>query len=287
MSSLRGFTNLKLVNDSIRFLFLSLKPERIRGFQSTLSHCDMPGKDWSDPVLDAQAVAKAIASHFLLDVSAVVVTFRSDLKVPGRVELSQSSEFFIEIHSEHRDEPHCVAAILAHEIAHIFLHRNRIRLEQTFENEVLTDTAAAYLGCGVLILNGATTTVRKVDSRTMRTQSRRFGYLTIDEFGYVVAKRDSLFGQGSAYLLNTDLAQAGYHEGSLMLDQERRVRPLVRRPFHERFRYWFAGKGPDQTTDDVITFGCPHCSQRLRIRLARKKHLVRCAMCDSRFWCYS
>jgi hypothetical protein len=64
------------------------------------------------------------------------------------VELSQSNEFFVELQSQHRFAAKAIAAILAHEVAHIFLHRCGVRFPDEFENEVLTDTTAVYVGFG-------------------------------------------------------------------------------------------------------------------------------------------
>ncbi len=47
-----------------------------------------------------------------------------------------------------------VAAVLAHEAVHLHLYYEGIRLGDSWENEILTDTAAVYCGFGEYIYRG-------------------------------------------------------------------------------------------------------------------------------------
>ena len=47
-----------------------------------------------------------------------------------------------------------VAAVLAHEAIHLHLYYEGIYLKDTWENEILTDTAAVYCGFGEYIYRG-------------------------------------------------------------------------------------------------------------------------------------
>jgi len=76
------------------------------------------------------------------------------MSVPAHVELSSSSEFYIEIDTVHETLGHHLAAILAHEVMHIHLHRNGISMEPKLANEILTDTGTVFFGLGALVLNG-------------------------------------------------------------------------------------------------------------------------------------
>lgn len=55
---------------------------------------------------------------------------------------------------EHAEKPLHVAAILAHEMMHLYLFRLGIEIEDTAENELLTDLATIETGLGILTLNG-------------------------------------------------------------------------------------------------------------------------------------
>ena len=58
------------------------------------------------------------------------------------------------INSKHKDNPLAVGAILAHEMMHLYLFRLNLKLEDTGENELLTDLATINTGLSILIVNG-------------------------------------------------------------------------------------------------------------------------------------
>ncbi len=58
------------------------------------------------------------------------------------------------INSKHKDDTFAVGAILAHEMMHLYLSRLNLRLQDTQENELLTDLATINTGLPILILNG-------------------------------------------------------------------------------------------------------------------------------------
>src|SRR5258708_32749731 len=118
MSKTRGFSNIDLITLSLRELFLRLTPVRIRQFANNFELTRRENDRSDDPIIRVQKIARRFAAHYRISVSAVIVTFRSDLYVPGRVELSPASEFFVELHNDHRDAIKPTLAILAHEVAH-------------------------------------------------------------------------------------------------------------------------------------------------------------------------
>lgn len=279
----RGFVNLELVNKSIRELYRHLGPTRVREFAEDFWLADGNTESSADPVIRTQHVARRIANHFKVAVSAVVVTFRSDLPNAGQVELSSSRDFFIDVHSEHRDAPKTIAAILAHETAHIFLHQVGIRIQPEFENEVLTDTTAAYLGFGATILNGAIETVTRVGNGT-QTHSKHFGYITLDEFGYIQAKRDYVFAHNSSSSIDRGLSLSGFQSGRDQFYSELRLRPYTPPTFGERLKSRFSQSTPSVTS---ITFACAGCAQSLRVPANGKKLFVHCPTCDATFICHT
>lgn len=224
-----------------------------------------------------QRIARHLAYHYRINVSAVIVTFRSSLPVPGRVELRNELDFFVELNSKYKHDVQSTVAILAHEVAHIFLHQNGIRFVSTFDNEVLTDAAAVLLGCGPAILNGAvqTKTSRSSGSTiTTTTASSHFGYISIDEMGYVQAKRDFLFGAGATRLVRRGFPRSGYRRGRWAF------RMQCRRPPYARFKSATGifvevaklfRKKSLRTTNEKLTFACLVCSQLMRVPVLGKK----------------
>lgn len=84
-----------------------------------------------------------------------------------------------------------VVAIICHECSHAFLNYYNVRLPDTAENEVLTDTCAIYLGFAQYLLAGykpvkriASITQTSTQS-TARIQSSFIGYLNLSQLEYV------------------------------------------------------------------------------------------------------
>jgi predicted SprT family Zn-dependent metalloprotease len=281
----RGFPNIDLVNNSIGELYRRLSRKGIELFPRDLSLNGRAVDLASDPVIRAQHIAYQLAYHFRLAVSSVVVTFRSNLPVPGRIELSSSLDFFIELHATHRDDPKAIAAILAHEVAHIFLHQTGIRLEPEFHNEVLTDTTAVYLGCGAAILNGASETVTRYGNTTER-RYRQFGYLTVDEFGYIHSKRDRLHHRDSSASFDSGFPKAAFRADRKRLAAEAHVRPYARKVSGFMTNLFWKIPG-GSISDGKMTFACGCCSKALRIPVLGKRLTVRCPRCESSLQCFT
>ena len=278
----RGFSNIDLINFSLRELFLRLTPARIRQFANNFELTPRENDRSDDPIIRVQKIARRFADHYRISVSAVIVTFRTDMSVPGRVELSPASEFFVELHNDHRDAINPTAAILAHEVAHIFLYQAGIRLEPTFHNEVLTDTTAVFLGCGAAILNGANQTTTTSDN-VITTSVKKYGYLSVDEFGYVQAKRDAFFRSAPTKLVNRGLPRWGYRTGRRRLKSELNAPPFSSPGFFARM---FQSK-PQPAPNQKITFACSFCSQPLRIPRLGKTISVHCPTCKETFLCHT
>ncbi len=285
----RGFANLALVNRSLRELYLRLTPARIRQFGTNFELSPRDNNPGDDPVIRVQKIAHHLAYHYRISVSAVIVTFRSDMTVPGRVELSPSSEFFVELHSDYRHALNPTVAILSHEVAHIFLYQAGIRVEPVFFNEVLTDTTAAFLGCGAAILNGSSQTTT-TSGNVVTTQTKHFGYISVDEFGYVQAKRDAFFRVAQTPLVNRGLPMSGYRTGRRRLRSELSKPPFAPPSIFTRtFDALVSGfRNTAQTArPEKMTFACAFCSQPLRIPLLGKKISVHCPTCEETFLCHT
>ena len=163
--------------------------------------------------LEVQKVAKAIALHFGLRVTTVIVALRSDLPVAGQVELSaDKSTFFVELQREVASCADSLLAVLAHEISHVFLHCNGLRGRDTQSTEILTDTCAMFLGLGHLSLNGVS-----------------FAYIRPEEIGYILARRDHYFSTDSSRYLKNNLVRGFYLSGKRRYQQE-----LARYPHGKR-----------------------------------------------------
>lgn len=283
-----GFDNLPAIDNALRHLYARLGAPAINSFSSNLPLQAVLSALRGDSVIATQTLAKAIAAHFRLRVSTITVVFEPGLTVPGRIELSSSRDFFIEIAEMHRTEPRAISAILAHEMSHLFLFDHKVELEPRTLNEILTDTAAVFLGCGVAILNGAEELERSVGFNRVERQSRHFGYLTLPEFGYIQAKRDALHGHDSTAAFESGPPLRGYVTGLLMLQREQRKTPASRPSLLSRVGRAIRAMGTSpERSDGVIVFRCLNCSQPLRVPCSQGEEItIRCPLCQRMEHCY-
>ncbi len=101
--------------------------------------------------------------------------FFEELGIDGFISGSKISipKFFIE-------DPYGFGYVIAHELAHyILIHEEGIILDDTQENEILTEIFVIYKGMGKLFLNG----FKSKDVQNLSTHSR--GYLNEKIIGYI------------------------------------------------------------------------------------------------------
>ncbi len=271
------FKNISSINSYISLLYKSLGSFLIPDFKTNLvldHRCFH-----SNIVIYTQNIAKQIANHFGLNITKVVVTFVANLGVPGRVELSSGNIFFIEIDIRYQSNTNFLSAILSHEIAHIYLYRKNIRIDDTFSNEVLTDTTASFLGCSCLILNSS---FEEMSFGTNLTTVHSFGYITQYEVGYILAKRDFLLQQDSSDLLIYGHSKE-FHDAGKDFFIKNLKRPYIKKTFIGNL----ASKFDVFLKKATITFRCICCEQQLRIPSLNKPLSVRCPLCNNILICYS
>lgn len=144
----RGYPHLNTVKRSIKAFYKSYPSHEIRQFSVSLSPSDLSIKAIDDTVISVQRLASKIAKHLNLPVGIILVSFHRKLTHPAQVELTQEDSYLISLHEEYRMNNQDVAALLAHEIVHIFLYQRKMKFIAVQDNELLTDTLAAYLGVG-------------------------------------------------------------------------------------------------------------------------------------------
>lgn len=240
-------------------------------------------------------MARRISEVYRLDVGVVLVTFLPNLGSPGRVELHGGRDFFVELDLSLRDHSRNLAATLGHEIAHIFLENNGLAFESTAETECLTDTAAALYGFGALMADTyvVTSTSKAVPGGTQITHhARSMGYLTPDEFGYVMTRSgtpvppDALTSPAASVAFGAGRRRALASVGAPPLRVASRWRRLGYRlrllhhrlfPREEELRtdrdYAFQAGGR-------VAFRCPLCTQGMRVPSRRSLNAT-CPCCGS------
>jgi hypothetical protein len=304
----RGFPNLAVVDKAIHTLHKSLSRPELEALPE-LTPDDFPSLYNQDLVIAVQRMASSILRHLRLPIGSVLVSFRN-MENPGRVELGPDQTCIIELNSRYQDDYRDISAVLAHEVAHVYLHKKGVYFPNELENELLTDTTAAYLGFGWPCLNAFRISVSEREiqgfggERVVETtrSEEALGYLTPEEFGYVIAKRSLDFGVSAGkYILGKD-ARAAFRKGKRKARAKYSVAPLSGAGLMARTVYSYrrnravrmknrADSAPQYPTysfqpgdKTVVVLACPVCSQKVRLPV-KIRAAVNCPICRKSFEC--
>ncbi|MBB4884805.1 hypothetical protein FHS38_000814 [Streptomyces netropsis] len=273
-----GFPHLETVRTAITALYKRLSPDTVQTFGVSVLPVDVAFSADEDPYLGVQRVAGAMVRHLRLPDARMIVSFR-EMRHAGSIELTAGPEYFIELNSRFKSHREDIGAALAHEVMHVYLHRLDLAFAGTRDNEILTDTAAAYLGAGWLLLDAY---------RESSVSTQKLGYLTPEEFGYVLAKRARVFDEDPSPWFTSPQAYEAYTKGLARARRDERRPPLAAagRLAHHRYTrdrrtarsspadgYAFEGHDPPR-----VSFPCPTCHQRIRVPVQGRLH-ARCGLC--------
>ncbi|MFI1729609.1 hypothetical protein ACH40E_10290 [Streptomyces acidicola] len=293
-----GFPHLDTVRESITALYKRLSYDTIHSFGTSVAPVDVAFCDTDDLHLGAQRVAREIVLHYRLPDTRMIISFR-EMAHAANVELTAGPEYFIELNDRFRTHRRDIGAALAHEVMHVYLHRLGLSFSGTRDNEILTDTATTYLGAGWLLLDAF---------REDRASSQKLGYLTPEEFGYVLAKRAALFGEDPSIWFTSPQAYTAYTRGAAQARRDEQQPPLTAAGWAGRRRYARDRRHaqdhrstqdsrppgplpgvpyaftPDGQGPLRVSFPCPTCHQRIRIPV-RGRVRARCGLCRTVLEC--
>ncbi|ARP69729.1 hypothetical protein LK07_08055 [Streptomyces pluripotens] len=283
-----GYPHLDTVRAAITALYKRLSHDTVQTFSASVAPADVAFCDTDDLYLGAQRVAREIVRHFRLPDARLIVSFR-EMAHAANVELTAGPEYFVELNDRFRTHREDIGAALAHEVTHVYLHRLDLVFPTTAENEILTDTVATYLGAGWLLLDAY---------REDGVSSQKLGYLTPEEFGYVLAKRALLFHEDPSVWFTSPQAYTAYTKGLSRARRDEQQPPLVgagwagrRRYAHDR-RHASDGGRPAATYAFTpgpagqlrVSFPCPTCHQLIRVPV-RGRVRARCGLCQTVLEC--
>ncbi|GAA4923796.1 hypothetical protein ACFPM3_31770 [Streptomyces coeruleoprunus] len=291
-----GFPHLETVRAAITALYRRISYEGLGAYATSVAPADVAFADGDDLHLGAQRVAHALVQQLRLPEARMIVSFRA-MTHAASVELAAGPEYFIELNDRFRTHRRDIGAALAHEITHVLLHRLGLEFPGTRDNEILTDTATAYLGAGWLLLDAF---------REDGVSSQKLGYLTPEEFGYVLAKRARVFGEDPSPWFTSPQAYTAYTAGRVEAERDERRPPLVAAGWAGRHRYakdrrWarehpgtraspggvgyaFEDGAPGAGAGLRVSFPCPTCHQRIRVPV-RGRVRARCGLCRTVLEC--
>ncbi|MFG2792291.1 hypothetical protein [Streptomyces sp. NPDC048419] len=287
-----GFPHLEKVRDAITALYRRLSYDTIRTFSSSVAPADVAFVDTDDIYLGAQRVAHELVRHYRLPDARLIVSFR-EMEHAANIELAAGPEYFVELNDRFRTHRRDIGAALAHEIMHVYLHRLDLSFPGTRDNEILTDTATTYLGAGWLLLDAY---------REDSASSQKLGYLTPEEFGYVLAKRALIFDEDPSIWFTSPQAYEAYNRGMAKARHDEQQPPLTAAGWAGRRRYARDRRhaqdqhapashpgvpysfSPDGRGPLRVSFPCPTCHQRIRVPV-RGRVRARCGLCRTVLEC--
>ncbi|PWI08063.1 hypothetical protein DIZ27_24360 [Streptomyces sp. NWU339] len=294
-----GFPHLETVRSALTAVYRRLSCDTVRSFSTSVAPVDVAFGDMDDLHLGAQRVARELVRHYRLPDARLVIGFR-EMRHAANVELAAGPEYFVELNDRFRTHRRDIGAALAHEVMHVYLHRLGLSFPGTRDNEILTDTAATYLGAGWLLLDAF---------REDGVSSQKLGYLTPEEFGYVLAKRSLVFGEDPSVWFTSAQAYAAYVKGMELARRDGQQPPLTAAGWVGRRRYardrrqarerrqglvavpsasggvpYSFTSGGDGEGALRVSFPCPTCHQRIRVAV-RGRVRVRCGLCRTVLEC--
>ncbi|MFG2756249.1 hypothetical protein [Streptomyces wuyuanensis] len=290
---LHGFPHLDTVRAAITALHKRLSYDGVRAYGSSVPPADVAFADGDDLHLGAQRVARALVRQLRLPEARMIVSFR-EMHHAASVELTAGPEYFIELNDRFRRHRRDIGAALAHEITHVLLHRLGLEFHGTRDNEILTDTVTTYLGAGWLLLDAY---------REDEVSSQKLGYLTPEEFGYVLAKRALVFDEEPSVWFTSPQGYTAYTKGREQALRDGRQPPLAAAGWNGRRRYakdrrhavenpgpGRPGQGSPYAFEHApggglrVSFPCPTCHQRIRVPV-RGRVRARCGLCRTVLEC--
>ncbi|MEV8429503.1 hypothetical protein [Streptomyces chartreusis] len=290
-----GFPHLETVRASITALYRRLSYDTVQTFATSVAPADVAFCDTDDLHLGAQRVARELVRHYRLPDARLIVGFR-EMSHAANVELAAGPEYFVELNDRFRTHRRDIGAALAHEVAHVYLHRLGLSFPGTRDNEILTDTVTTYLGAGWLLLDAY---------REDSASSQKLGYLTPEEFGYVLAKRAQVFAEDPSIWFTSPQAYTAYGKGVAQARHDEQQPPLTAAGWAGRRRYArdrrhaqeHQGAGPAGPRAGVpytftpdghgplrVSFPCPTCQQRIRVPVKGRVR-ARCGLCRTVLEC--
>ncbi|MEV0319571.1 hypothetical protein ACIBKX_01470 [Streptomyces sp. NPDC050658] len=296
-----GYPHLDTVRSAITALYKRLSYDTVHTFDTSVAPVDVAFCDEDDLHLGVQRVAREMVRHLRLPDARMIVSFR-EMEHAANVELAAGPEYFIELNDRFRTHRRDIGAALAHEVMHVYLHRLDLAFPGTRDNEILTDTATTYLGAGWLLLDAY---------REDGASSQKLGYLTPEEFGYVLAKRAIAFGEAPETWFTSAQAYTAYTKGLAQARRDEQQPPLTAAGWAGRRRYakdrrYAQDHGPAAAAGAAragspyafsydegggggrgplrVSFPCPTCQQRIRVP-ARGRIRARCGLCRTVLEC--
>ena len=284
-SNPHGFDRIPIIRRALWTLHSRIKAGDLQTDWPTFHiPSETPSRSDGD-ILYVQWIAKKVAQHYRLNNTTFIVCRNPLLDSAAQVEVRSANEIFVEFKKLDFGVETEIWAIMAHEIAHIFLNRLSLGFPDKLDNEVLTDTASIYLGFGTYFLSALWDEVSQVSHSGYKTTTHRIGYISANEAGYILSRRDRLVGENSSSAISSTPGHNGYMRGTQQFLHEQNRRPFIERSFLNRLVHRLNWRAP--VVPELILLGCIVCSQPIRVPALHKTLMVKCPNCCATIRCFS
>lgn len=141
----------------------------------------------SDHGSSLDATFKRLCESFGFSGFTLVLTRTKDASRPARIIRNEFGSVEVRL-SERITQRREQVNVLIHELCHIYVWRLDPKIFGRCDQEKLTDCAGVFLGFGIPILNGLTDEFILIPGGGFESQSKFFGYLKPEQFGYLLAR---------------------------------------------------------------------------------------------------
>lgn len=299
--------NKEVIDHSIRTLCTTLSKEELARFNDYSCSVNL-GRWYISPDITATEVAKDMCAYYGITPTNLYVGFSDTYKSSAGALHHVDDNYLIEIDISLIQNHAKVLAILAHEVTHMFLFSKGITLPNTRENELLTDTCAAFFGFASILLDHYTeersskVIEQTADYKIVRHSTTKLGYLDIDELAYIIAMRNYYFQSSSSLRNVIDEADDAMKDSpQLVIRGYQAFRNILRKAPHRSAPFWqrwhFKQKkrnfqknalseieGSSFTLRDrnnpILYFACPICNSQVTTPLVDGEAQLECSHCN-------
>ena len=314
MINFRGFNNIDSVRLSIKLVLGFIKSDilfkKFKGINlDDFGGFDLDIKDSCYLKEKTFTTAQLIAKSINLNAFSFSVALNQNLNKLARVQYVKNGISPIEVNPKYIHNNFALFGALAHELTHVFLFEKNLKFENEYENEILTDVTSVLLGVGCLSLISYMITVESSEKLsgtvTTTTTTNKIGYLTLDEFAYVQARRDVIIGKRDVFRFDSYTTEDAYKSVLKVVQSEISSPPSKKASLFNKLLYKFR-RHKILTSKDTkklfnndyysffftdiarIEFYCPACTQKLRAPLMhddKKSINLKCTNCNFIFPC--
>lgn len=152
--------------------------------------------------------------------------------------------------------------VLVHEIGHVYVWGLKGGIPKGYDEEKIVDCSGVFLGLGIPVLNGFTDITTFSGTGEYRTEKKFYGYLTPDEFGYLLARycQENGIDKGNAAAFLNSSGKKYFARGCNYLS--RRASLPVKDDAQKTGAFW-----------------CPKCGHFNRVDISIKIDGIRCENC--------